>query len=961
MKLVDCFVSLLFFFLSCLLTSDGNCAVEFPERFAPHQGFISAYEKPIRQELCLNGKWAFQPIDIPQDYKWGIGDVPDLPLPDNTKWESVPVKVPSAWNVNMWGMWREPGKYDPVPLYYPSYPDKWRNVSMGWLSKDFIAPDTFKNKRIILHFNGIAGESKVIINGTVAVESHYDTFTPFEVDVTDLISFSDKNNILVGVRKQRLFNKKHANYHWGWEAMGPNGSYMFDLCGIYQDVYLVALPNTHIENVFVKPDVEKDTLTIDYSIINTSKKDLEIELQGNVCEWQNKAGDTVLEAPVEKWELSDTVMELRSKPVTISAGSTKTISIQTTVNGYLKLWDMNNPNLYGLVTTVKDNFGKEIDKQYTRFGWREFKVTGSDLHLNGKPVKLYGDILHPFSQFIMTRRTAWAWFTMIKDFGGNAVRLHAQPWPKFYIDMADEMGLAVLDETAIFGSSGGFNMDEPQAWKNCEDHYKALILRDRNSPSVFGWSFGNEMFAVFSQLPTAELKNKNYDRLAELGNIASTLDPTRNWISCDGDETLEGRIKIWSKHWGDNWLEKQHHSYKLPEDESLPVMLGEFTGSYYGLPHWMDYMLGDHTHKTYAGRVDAMGIDIYEMLTQMGIDKLDYFSASETVWFGLEHISLGYNDYTRLPNENDGVFLTAEYTEGLPGSQPERIPPFVTTLNPGWDSSLELYYPLGMFNGLKAALHGEPYMKRTGFLPRPAIPAARFDKVGYIGDKDSLLSDLLNRCRINIDNNDQAYLIMADSVNFTKNGSVSEIEKLCRAGKTIMFFIPSAQTDISWLKQMLDTDIELTDRSSSNFVPGTASDVFAPLTLEDMFLVEPDHNRYVSVCGIGGEFLNSSKSILEASNIDWALFNVPEDIKCGSLQLFERLKKPSGVVMAHKSWHGGHIILTTLDYNVRRNGIENFWQKLFACLKVNISGQPINDYIADPNKRHDLLMEGPVD
>ncbi len=960
MKLVKCFAPLVLLLLS-EFSSYGICSVEFSGRFAPHMGLISDYEKPQRQELCLNGKWQFQPIDIPHGYKWDTGTAPELPQPSDNKWEKAPVKVPSAWNVNMWGMWRNPGKYDPVPLYYPSYPDKWRHVSMGWLSKDFNIPDNFKGKRLILHFDGVAGEAKVIINGHVAVESHYDTFTPFEVDITDNVNSNEKNNILVGVRKQRLFNKKHKVYNWGWDAMGPRGSYMNDLCGIYQDVYLMALPETYIEDVFVQPQVQNNTLSIDYTVRNVSQKDKTIKLSGKVRDWINLAGESIMEAPVEKWQLADTVMTINSKPATVPAGSTKTISVDIKVDGKLKLWDMENTNLYGLVTTVNDNSGKTIDQKYTRFGWREFKVVGSDLHLNGKPVKLYADILHPFSEFIMTRRTAWAWFTMIKDFGGNAVRLHAQPWPKFYIDMADEMGLAVLDETGLFGSAGGFNMDEPQAWKNCEDHYKALILRDRNSPSVFGWSFANEMFAVFGQIQPVEARSEYYDKLANFGKQALKLDPTRNWLSCDGDETLEGRVGVWSKHWGDNWLEKQHHSFKLPEDDSLPAMLGEFTGSYYGLPHWMDYMLGDQTHRTYAGRVDAMGIDIYEMLTQMGLEKLDYFSASETVWFGLEHISLGYNDYSRLPNENDGVFLTARYQEGLPGAQPERIPPFVTTLNPGWDSSQKLYYPLGMFNAMKAALNGEPFMERTGYLPGPPIPAARYDKVGFIGNDSSPLKDLLNRCRINIDNSDQTYFIMVDAANIADNNKAAAIEKLCEEGKTVMIYIPSKDIDILWLEKTLGTKIELTDRQSSNFVPGADSNVFAPLKLEDMFLIEPDHKRYASICGLGGEFTNGAKSLLEASNIDWALFNTPEDIKCGALQLFEKLVKPSGVVMAHKNFQAGHIILTTLDYNVRRNGIEHFWQNIFSCLKVNISGKPINDYISDPNKRHDLLMEGPID
>ena len=59
------------------------------------------------------------------------------------------------------------------------------------------------------------------------------------------------------------------------------------------------------------------------------------------------------------------------------------------------------------------------------------------------------------------------------------------------------MGLVVLDETALFGSSIPLNFEEPVAWQRFAEHYDGLVLRDRNHPSVLGWSFGNELFAIF--------------------------------------------------------------------------------------------------------------------------------------------------------------------------------------------------------------------------------------------------------------------------------------------------------------------------------------------------------------------------------------------------------------------------------------------------------------------------------
>ena len=671
--------------LSSLALGSG---IEFTGRFAPHRGIVTAYEQPQRQEMCLNGKWQFQPVELPAGYKWDCGIVPRLAGPDPDKWERVPIKIPSAWNVNNWGLWATPGTYDPIPLYYPSYPESWKHPSMGWLRKTFKVPAEWKTNRLFVRFEGVAGESRVLVNGKTVVNSHYGSHTPFEADITDYVIPSGDNELVVGVRSLRLFQKEHPIHKWGWRAMGPTGSDMYNLCGIYQDVYLLGLPGVYAEDVFVKSWLDRDEIEIDVTVRNVTEKAETLRVGGTLRPWKNLAGSDVLSAPESKWTLEDSVMSLLPQEIHLLPGESKVVTLRETVGGRLNTWTPKQPNLYAAVLSI-ENSQAVIDQKFVRFGWRQFKINKGDLFLNGEQIRLYGDILHPFSSFIMTRRTAWAWYSMIKDFGGNAVRPHAQPWPKFYIDMADEMGIIVLDETGLFGSAGGFNMDEEQAWKNCQIEYEALIRRDRNSPAVMGWSLANEMFALGE---LNKISDEEFDvyrvRLAEFGRIAYQLDPTREWISCDGDRDLNGRLPVWSRHWGDGWKDHQNTHCKLPDDDTKPWMLGEYSGSYYGLPHRLDYLNGDRAYESYAGRVEALGIDIYELATGIARDKLDYFSASETVWFGLEHLNFGYDDFTRLPTAQDGVFFTRSYQEGEPGMQPERLPPFVATLNPGWDSKL---------------------------------------------------------------------------------------------------------------------------------------------------------------------------------------------------------------------------------------------------------------------------------
>lgn len=962
-----CFRLYLLFIFSCCIPASVFAKVEFSQRFAPHQGIVTEYEQPQRKEFCLNGKWRFQPVDIPEDFQWGNGVPPELSEPAADKWSETAIKIPSAWNVNNWGLWAEPGIYDPVPLYYPSYPDSWKNYRMGWLNKSFQVPDDWLGRRLILRFNAVAGQCRVLVNGKTVIESHYDSFTPFEADITDCVDFSGDNDLLVGVRSHGLFRKEHPDYKWGWDAMGPRGSDMYDLCGVYRDVYLLGLPPVYTEDVFVKPRVDRDELEVDVTIRNTSNERGKFGISGVVRPWKNLSDtDDVISAPEEKWTLESSVMRFSQKEIKLNGGEAGTVTLSEAVEGRLAKWSPDNPELYGLLLTVK-SADKTIDRKYTRFGWRQFEIENGDLFLNGEKIQLYGDILHPFSAFIMSRRTAWAWYNMIKDFGGNAVRPHAQPWPDFYIEMADEMGIVVLDETGIFGSAGGFNMDEQRAWENCKDEYRALIRRDRNNPSVMGWSFANEMFALRRLNNISDEEFEVYrDKLADLGRIAYELDPTREWISCDGDEDLDGRLPVWSKHWGDGWMDKKGVHYNLSEDESKPWMLGEYSGSYYGTPDRLDYLNGDRAYKSYTGRAEALGIDIYELATDIARDKLDYFSASETVWFGLEHLNLGYDDFTRLPTAQDGVFFTRPYQEGVPGMQPERIPPFVTTLNPGWDPNLPLYKPLDMFKAMKAALApGEPesFKGRIPFTERPDVPQPDIDSVRFVGGNQGKLYGFLENYNLPVTNSPDAEFVIIDAhTGLHETAAESLIESVLSEGGTAVIMLRNDDVDSEMLNSVLPEPIVLTDRRISSFVHGKDDGLTAPFSLDELYFVDKNQQKYTMQCGLGGEFVEKSKVLLKACNTDWSLFNAPENRKCGALVLYEKLRKPSGAALVEWTNGEGKLLVCSIGISGEDERLNHFWGKLFACLGINTENRADSE---DPelqdSESHDLLRDGPLE
>lgn len=171
----------------------------------------------------------------------------------------------------------------------------------------------------------------------------------------------------------------------------------------------------------------------------------------------NCAGTDVNSAPVPNWTLGNEALKVAPTKVSLPAKASQKVTLQVPVGkDILKYWTPEHPNLYALLLSV-NNQKQTVDTKYERFGWREWTLQGTTQYLNGEPYALHGDSWHFMGIPQMTRRYAWAWFTAIKGMNANAVRPHAQVYPRFYLDMADEMGICILNETTNWASDGGRN------------------------------------------------------------------------------------------------------------------------------------------------------------------------------------------------------------------------------------------------------------------------------------------------------------------------------------------------------------------------------------------------------------------------------------------------------------------------------------------------------------------------
>lgn len=942
-----------------------SVALAFCGDFSPQEGVVAKPETEFRHELCLNGEWRFQPVPVPHGYEFDRGVLPELPPPASDKWENVPIKIPSPWNVNHWGNGPKVGPgtdrpYTPDSVYYPSYPENWIHYHQAWMERTFMIPGSWpRNHRVVLHFESVAGMCRVLVNGKPA-GSHFDKYLPFDLDITGLVNRDGENLLQVGVQSYRLLDRRNADYKHMIAAY-PTGSNTDRLNGIWQDVSLLALPPVRVDGVFVKPWVDRDTLEVEVSVRNDTAEPQQVKCAIRAYDWVNLAGNGMLEAPVPNWRLGDERLAFSGETVSVPGATCVTNTYRVQVYGRLKQWTPDAPNLSALLIRLDSGSGAAIDRKYQRFGWRQFTIRGRDLLLNGRKIQLKGDILHPFGAYAFSRRFVWAWYTMIKDMYGNAVRPHAQIYPRCYLDLADEMGICVLDETAIFGSSIRLDFTNPDFWRRYQNHFDGLVLRDRNHPSVMGWSFGNEMFAIFRLNKVGKEEEARWrEQLVNVGLTGHKLDPTRPWLSCDGDDDLDGKLPVWNRHYGHGLAALERDAKGVDK----PLMVGENGGTYYAPPHYLAQFAGERAFLDYAGRNDALGADVYQNIVKVALPHLAYFSASETAWFGLAMLPFGYSDFDRLPGRQDGILFRGVPQEGKFGMQIERLPPYVATLNPGFDPALPLYRPLGMFEAQKAAQCPSgpqpcPWDHLSPWRDRPKPPPPSVDRVQAFGSQKFL--DQLAVFGVDAGTEASAMVLIAAAA--IPDGAADAVERVLASGGSVVFFANRPPKDLARLNALLPASVRFTDRTATSLERGPKEhDWSNPISLDDCYFPEeePREQRRVISCGVEGPFVDGGTVLLTASRTDWELFNRnPEESKVGAVACYENLRKPGGTAWAVYPCGKGRVSLCTVDYELATPRAARLFRLLFRSIGVRVSDKPVKRE-QKAGREHDLLLDGPI-
>lgn len=903
-------------------------------KFSTETGYLRPGESYFRSEICLNGQWDFQPVDLPDSFISGES-IPELPLPKSDRWESVKLKVPSPWNIN--GLVDGDGIPGGDFVCYPSYPYSWKQFKMGWMKRTFHVPEDWGDKTIQLHFEAVCGHCQVYIDGK-KVGEHFDNSMPETYLLDGFVTPGKEHMLWVGVRAPELFNVKNGSTQFTY----PTGSFFnMNITGIWQDVFLLGVPKIHIKNVFVQPDPTSDQLIVQVTISNPSGQAASLSVNGVVKALKpfSFPEDGIKVFPHYDLE-NDPVLEFPGGKITVAPNAEAVMQIQTTVSGRLLPWDMENPNLYAILLTLEQG-EKAIDQKYTRFGWREFKIKNGDFYLNDHKIQIKADSWHFMGIPQLTRRYAFAWYKALKDAGGNGVRLHAMPYPTFYLEVADEMGVCVLDESAIWASHCQYNYDEPVTWERFYQHVSCLIQRDRNFPSVMGWSVENEVRMALEQpFISEETVAQVGDKICELLHLVRELDPTRDWISADGSRDWNGRFPTSILHY-----ENKEIYQDIKRDANKPVGVGECTIAYFGTPKQAAAFIGDLAFQSIEARMQGVAIESYGQLKAQLLAGFSYLSVFNLAWYSLKPLPLGHVNRDNAPTVENGIFFSG-YLEGKPGVQPERLGPYCSTLNPGYDPNLPLYDPWPMYDAIKAVYSPSgplpsPYEVEQTSPPQKPLPV--FDQpapVVFFGDLHGFHYQGLKSAGIQFSEDPAGNFIYADLESISpEQGKTlkTRIESLKFGGGTVILSgLTTASEGI--LENLIGEKIEIFEREASSLVfVGKYSDT-DPLVdhfrLQDLYFSE-DEDNIIQRYGIRWQGLQNAKALLKSCSCDWRIWNDrAETSKTGALYRSER-ELPTANALVRLELGKARILLSTIEMRehlaLSERRRKDLWNKLMKA------------------------------
>lgn len=467
------------------------------------------------------------------------------------------------------------------------------NYERAWFRRKIFIPKEWSSSRIILRFGGVKYNSRVLVNGR-NVGGCFNGYDAFELDITPAVRFGADNDLLVGVHDwtgvfvgekvdfeaiQRISNIDLREVPQD-RVISPIGGHYYQY-GIWNSVYLLAVPGIYIKKTFIRPSIRQNKLEVEVQIANTQDKSANITLKGDIYRWDGKGRDKAGQWGVKGKALAG----FPTAKLEIPPGETRSLVLNLD-KPPLETWSPFTPNLYVLELKIDQPNGDVLRE---RFGFREIWIKNGDFYLNGKKVHFLASSWWPPTQGV-TREYVAEQITALKKMNAVAFRTHTQPWQDIYYEVADELGMMMIPEAAIWNDDTTYRVFDPKFWENYALHLRSMVRHLYNHPSVVMWSLENEL--------TGSRVNENFpeteENLARMGRIVKTEDPTRP-ITYESDGDPGGATDVIGIHYPNEFPGR-----RLWPNDAYWMEEPRYAGGGGGI-FWKGLFLWDHKKPLYIG------------------------------------------------------------------------------------------------------------------------------------------------------------------------------------------------------------------------------------------------------------------------------------------------------------------------------------------------------------------------
>ncbi len=472
------------------------------------------------RKIKINDDWRFCLLDKAREMNNSLDQTASRPdYTESGEWSTV--QLPHDWSI------------------YQQFSDSEARAAQGslpggtgWYRKSFTLPDDMKDQNVVLQFDAVQMVSEVWING-VNLGKQFLGYVTFEYDITKHLKFNGEENVIA---VKAYSSKDSARWYSG--------------AGIYGSVYLIATEKVHIpvNGVHVATVVKEDGKYIQPDFhtepdMDALKQKSTVNVRTNVANKTSSAAEVTVKSTIYSKENPNVAS--KEDVLTIPAPANGKDSNTGRVDQIIEianpdLWSVDNPNLYWVKTEIIQD-GEVVDTLDTRFGIRYLYLnpgsydepysennTLGGLFINGEYTRVNGMCEHrdlgalgmETYQAAIDRR-----IRKLKEMGVNVVRCAHNPVSPEYIEAADRLGMLIFEEgfdqwlkaknsddyhnyfnkaadgtTTVFEYSGADGTDTHINWvrtdlePNCVRDIQAMVDRDKNSPAIFLWSTGNEIY-----------------------------------------------------------------------------------------------------------------------------------------------------------------------------------------------------------------------------------------------------------------------------------------------------------------------------------------------------------------------------------------------------------------------------------------------------------------------------------